>query len=64
MGGLEEAQRKLGDLVADARLPSPGQPRAAGYEGDGWVLLRHRETEVVERALRELLATLRVEAEE
>ena len=62
--GLRQAQAKLGDLVVDARLPQPGQPRRAGYEGDGWVLLKHPETEVVERGLAELLAILRVEATE
>lgn len=60
--GLEEAQRELGDLVVEARLPRPGQPRREGYEGDGWVLLRHPETEVVERGLLKLISTLRVEA--
>lgn len=59
--GLDEAQRELGDLVVEARLPEPGQPRAAGYEGEGWVLLRHPETAVVERALHRLVSLLRVE---
>ena len=60
--GLEEAQRELGELVVEARLPRPGQPRGDGYEGEGWVLLRHPETEVVEEALLRLLTLLRVEA--
>ena len=61
--GLSEAQRELGDLVVEARLPQPGQPRGEGYEGEGWVLLRHPETEVVERALFRLINLLRIEAE-
>ena len=60
--GLEQAQRELGELVVEARLPRPGQPRGDGYEGEGWVLLRHPETEVVEKALLRLLALLRVDA--
>jgi D-alanine-D-alanine ligase-like ATP-grasp enzyme len=62
--GLEQAQRELGDLVVEAKLPKPGQPRGDGYEGEGWVLLRHPETEVVEKALFRLINILRVEAAE
>ncbi len=60
--GLEQAQRELGELVIEAKLPQPGQPRGDGYEGEGWVLLRHPETAVVEKALFRLINLLRVEA--
>lgn len=60
--GLEEAQRELGEVVVEARLPQPGQPRGDGYEGEGWVLLRHPETAVVQQALFRLINILRVEA--
>ncbi len=59
--GIEAAQRELGDLVMEAKLPQPGQSRSPGYEGEGYVLLRHPETAVVERALARLLELLRVE---
>jgi len=59
--GLDSAQRELGELVVDAKLPRPGQPRGAGYEGEGWVLLRHPETAAVERGLRRIVSLLRVE---
>ena len=62
--GLEEAQRELGEVVVEAKLPRPGQPRGDGYEGEGWVLVRHPETAVVEEALLRLIRTLRVEAGE
>jgi hypothetical protein len=58
--GLDEAQRKLGVHVVQAQLPQPGQARAGGYEGDGFVMIRHREDRVVLDAVRELFATLRV----
>jgi D-alanine-D-alanine ligase-like ATP-grasp enzyme len=61
--GLEAAQRELGELVVEARLPQPGQPRSESYEGEGWVLLRHPETEVVEKGLMRLVTLLRVESE-
>jgi hypothetical protein len=60
MEGVEQAQRELGALVVEAKLPQPGQPRASSYEGEGYVIVRHEETGVVEDALRRLVSTLRV----
>jgi biotin carboxylase len=59
--GLDEAQRKLGPLVVEAKLPQPGQAPAGSYEGEGYVILRHAETEVVRRGLQVLVGSLRVE---
>ncbi len=59
--GVDEAQRRFGDLVVEARLPRQGQPPSDSYEGDGYVIVRHPETEVVERALKEIVQIIRVE---
>ena len=59
--GLERAQRELGPIVAEARLPQPGQAPGDSYEGEGYVVLRHPETEVVERGLERLVSLIRVE---
>jgi len=59
--GLDEAQRELGDLVVEVRLPRPGQGPSGSYEGEGYAILRHAETAVVERALRRLVSLVRVE---
>ena len=59
--GLNEAQRDLGSLVVDVKLPQIGQPRADSYDGEGYAILRHPDTEVVARALRRLISTVRVE---
>ncbi len=61
--GLDQAQRELGDMVVEARLPEPGQPRREGYEGDGYVLLRHPQTEAVRSGLNRLLDLLRLETD-
>ncbi len=45
-------QRELGGLIVEAKLPQIGQPQASSYEGEGYVIFRHPETEVVEEALR------------
>jgi hypothetical protein len=59
--GLEEAQRELGDLVVEVRLPRAGQAPSGSYEGEGFVILRHPETEVVAEGLRRLVTLLKVE---
>ncbi|MEJ2084388.1 MAG: ATP-grasp domain-containing protein [Acidobacteriota bacterium] len=59
--GLERAQAELGHLVVESRLPTRGQPKADTYEGEGYVILRDTETEVVEQALRKLISTVRVQ---
>ncbi len=59
--GLDELRRELGPLVVEARIPKVGQPRASSYEGEGFVILRHTDTEVVKRGLRRVLEVLRIE---
>ena len=60
IAGLDEARRELGDLVVDAKIPKPGSPRAQSYEGEGYVILRHPDTEVVERGLNKVLNTIQI----
>jgi len=59
--GLADAQRRFGDLVVEVKLPREGQPPSDSYEGDGYVIVRHPETAVVEHALTEIVKTVRVE---
>ncbi|HEV2936018.1 MAG TPA: hypothetical protein VGY96_23085, partial [Streptosporangiaceae bacterium] len=59
--GIDALSPQLKDLVADSRLPRPGQPSSGSYEGDGYITVRHPDTAVVTAALKELLATVRVE---
>lgn len=59
--GLEEAEEELGELIAEARVPKINQPGATeGYEGEGYVILRHPETSVVEQAMRRLVSLVQV----
>jgi D-alanine-D-alanine ligase-like ATP-grasp enzyme len=59
--GIEAVVRDVGDLVVEARLPQPGQAKAATYEGEGYVVLRHPDTAVVERGLARVVTGLEVE---
>lgn len=58
--GVEEAQRAVGRLVVEARLPVVGNPKSSSYEGDGFAIVRHPDTAVVEEALGTLIRTIRV----
>lgn len=59
--GLDEAQRRYGHLVVEARLPRAGQCPSDSYEGDGFVIIRHPDSEVVEEALKNIVKLVRVE---
>ena len=59
--GLEQAQREIGPVVMETRLPRRGQMPSGSYEGEGYVIVRHPETSVVENALERLLELIRVD---
>ncbi len=60
IAGLEEVERELGELVVDSKLPRVGQAPASSYEGEGYVILRHPETAVVEAGLRKIVETIKI----
>ena len=59
--GIDRVQHKLGHLIVDSRLPQPGQPASTSYEGEGFITVRHPDTEVVRDALDTIISTVRVE---
>ncbi len=59
--GLDEAQRRFGPLVVEAKLPREGQFPSDSYEGDGYIIVRDPDTAVVEQALTEIVKLIRVE---
>ncbi len=61
ISGLDQLQKELGDLVVEAKLPQTGQGPSGSYEGEGYVIVRHPETAVVERALARIVSVARVE---
>jgi hypothetical protein len=48
------------DIITDIRLPKPGQEKSASYEGEGFIIMRHPDSEVVEEALKDVVETVRV----
>jgi hypothetical protein len=59
--GVERAQELVGRHVVEARLPQPGAPRNDSYEGDGHVIVRHPDTEVVTAAMKTIVETIQVQ---
>ena len=59
--GLEQAQREVGEHVVEVKLPRLGQRRSSSYEGEGYAIVRHRDTGVVADALRRIAQRVRVE---
>lgn len=59
--GWDRVQRDLGDLITDVKLPAMGAAPSTSYEGEGFILVRHPDTAVVERAVARIAATVRVE---
>ncbi len=59
--GLDEIVRELGDIVVQVQAPRAGQPWSNAPDGDGFVLLRHAETAVVDEALKGIADAVWVE---
>ncbi len=51
---------QMGDLVVSTKLPRVGAMRASGYEGDGWVIIQHTDTQRVKQAALELITTVKI----
>jgi formate-dependent phosphoribosylglycinamide formyltransferase (GAR transformylase) len=59
--GVAEANAKVGSLVRKSKLPKIGQPKTDHYEGEGYVIVRHPDTDVVKAAVKTLIETIRIE---
>src|SRR5688572_30606881 len=59
--GAEEASKRVGHLVVDSRLPTVGAMRSDSYEGDGYVIVRDPDVEVVKAAMTTVIETIQIE---
>lgn len=59
--GLDSALRDYGSLIVEAELPEIGKARGSAYDGEGYLMLRHRQTRVVEEAILDIVSRVRVE---
>ena len=58
--GIDRAVEECGDALVEMRTPRIGQPRADGYEGEGWAIVKHESTEGLKLALRALIENIQV----
>jgi hypothetical protein len=58
--GVERANQAVGALVVESRLPTAGAPKSDSYEGDGYVIVRHPDTDVVKAALTTIIETVHI----
>jgi hypothetical protein len=61
VSGLDELPDDVTSLVIEAQLPAAGRQSNNSYEGDGHVIVRHRETDVVVEALHRIVSGVRVD---
>lgn len=58
--GLDAVQAQFGSLICDSRLPYPGQHPTGSYEGEGFIIVRHPDSTVVQDALQRIVSLVRV----
>lgn len=59
--GVQKVFDELGRYITDYRIPQPGQAAAISYEGEGFIIVRHPETRVVDEMLEFIINNIRVE---
>ena len=58
--GIEAMQREFGELLVDWRWPQLGAPKSVTYTGDGFVTVRHENTDVVRDMLARIGQVVRI----
>ncbi len=61
VNGVDRAQELVGRHVVESRLPPPGTPRSDSYEGDGYVIVRDPDVEVVKAAMKTIIETIQIQ---
>ena len=58
--GMESVELQIRDSLADVRLPRVGAAKSVTYTGDGYITVRHPETQAVEDALEFIARTVEI----
>ncbi len=59
--GVDAANARVGHLVVEAKLPTVGAFKSESYEGDGYVIVRDPDTEVVKQAMNAIIESIQIE---
>jgi formate-dependent phosphoribosylglycinamide formyltransferase (GAR transformylase) len=60
VSGLHECHEAVGKWIVEADIPNVGSPKKDGYEGDGYIIVRHESTAAVKEMVKTILATVKV----
>jgi hypothetical protein len=58
--GIESVKQQIGELIVEGRLPQVGALKSVTYTGDGYITVRHPETQAVEDALDLIARTVHI----
>ena len=61
VSGVDRANELVGRHVVESRLPQVGAHKSDSYEGDGYVIARHPDVEVVKKVMQTVIETVQVE---
>ena len=50
----------MGAWVHSVKLPRVGALKSSSYEGDGWVIILHSDSDAVKHAALELISTVKI----
>lgn len=59
--GIRETHEAVGRSIVEAKLPTIGAVKSDSYEGDGYIVVRDPDTEVVKKVLKRIIDTVRVQ---
>jgi hypothetical protein len=58
--GVDRVQELVGRLFVEVHLPELGAPRSESYEGEGYIIVRDPDTEVVTAAMKMITETIQI----
>ncbi len=60
VNGIHEVHEAVGKYICEAKLPTLGAPKSDSYEGEGYIVVRDPNTDVVKKLLKKIIETVRV----
>ncbi len=58
--GVRETHEAIHKWLVEAKLPTIGAPKSDSYEGDGYVVVRHPQTDGVKALIKKIIETLEI----
>lgn len=58
--GLEQVAQSLSQHVVEFKIPQPGQSPSGSYEGEGYIIVRHPDTNQVQQMLEQIITSVQV----